>query len=165
MNRKTLIADIQGFKNDANNFIVKEFALATPEYTQVFLVKPPYAYRRLTDSEKKHVKWVEKNLGYRWSEGHIDYLHFKRIIKSYLEHKQVLVKGLEKTNWIKELCDSCVVIDIETKGCPSLLELIKKYSININPSIFCCINHKINCALKNVICIKQWCLDFSAKPN
>lgn len=108
------------------------------------------------------MKWIERNLGYRWSEGHIDYHEFRRIIKPYLEHKQVFVKGLEKTRWIKELCANCVVRDVEDVGCPNLLVLSKKY----NP--ISCVNHFMinkNCALKNVLCIRNWCLDNLTKLN
>lgn len=101
MNIKTIIVDVQGFKDAQNRFIIKELALSTAEYTQVFLIKPPYSYRHLTNSEKKHVRWIENNLGYRWSEGHIDYREFSRIIIPYLRSKQVIVKGLEKKNGSK----------------------------------------------------------------
>lgn len=150
-----LFVDLQGFKNDNNGFIVKELALATNEYTQIFLIKPPFPYRCLTSSEKKCVKWIENNLGYRWADGHIDFIQFKRIIVPYLENKLVFVKGLEKSKWIKDLCDICTVKNIEDIGCPSLMQLFKTYNSQFID--FSCVTHKTNyCALRNVLCIKKW---------
>lgn len=151
-----LFVDVQGFKNYNNDFIVKELALATNDYTQVFLIKPPFPYRCLTNSEKKRVKWIENNLGYRWAEGHIDFIQFKRIILPYLENKNVLVKGLEKSKWIRELCDSCTVKNIEDVGCPNLMQLYKSYNSQLTD--FSCVTHKTNhfCALRNVLLIKKW---------
>lgn len=157
MNTKTLFVDIQGFKNAENEFIVKELALATSEYTQVFLIKPPYPYRYLTEVEKKRVQWIENNLGYRWGEGHVDFLQFKSIIKPYLQNKLLIVKGLEKVKWLKELCENCAITNIEEKGCPNLKQLFEMFKSYLND--FTCIIHKSNCALRNVLCIKKWFKD------
>lgn len=145
-----IFVDLQGFKSKDNQFIVKELAIATKEHTQVFLVKPPYAYSTLSQEEKKQVKWLEINRGIFWSEGFIDYREFKRIIPSYLQNKNIFVKGLEKIYWIKDLCKNCNVIEIP--GCVNLSLLQNEYSTNS----FNCINHKKQCALKNVLCLSKW---------
>lgn len=154
-----VIADVQGFKDSTNNFIVKEFAFATPQYTQTFLIKPPYPYCNLTRDEKKQVNWLEHNRGYRWSEGYIDYREFRRFIKPYLVNKIVFVKGLEKTKWVKELCNEASVVDIASMGCPNLETLFAKYVSD--KVIYNCWSHKKFCALKSVICIKNWYLEYS----
>lgn len=156
MKSDMIIVDVQGFKDTHNNFIIKEFALATSELTQTFLIKPPYPYKSLTKDEIKHVKWVEFHLGLRWSEGYIDYREFKRIIIPYLTNKKVLAKGLEKVKWIKELCDNCNVIDLGEKGCPNLSNLYNIYGERNN---IYCVHHSKICALKNVLCIKKWYID------
>lgn len=40
------IVDLQGFKDDANNFILKEIAILCGDQMQWFLFKPPFPYRR-----------------------------------------------------------------------------------------------------------------------
>lgn len=159
MNSDIIIVDIQGFRDMNNDFIVKELAIATDKYTQTFLIKPPYSFHSLSNFEKKQTIWLEKTRGIRWSEGYIDYREFKRIIVLYLINKKILTKGLEKLKWIKDLCAKCKVVDIGEKGCPNLLKLHHEYCkphINFN-----CINHTKECALKNVMCIKQWYIDNS----
>lgn len=155
MNSDTIIADVQGFKDMKNNFIIKELSIATRNHTQTFIVKPPYTYKNLTDEEKKQVRWLEKNRGLKWSEGFIDYREFKRIVVPYLSGKRILVKGLEKILWIRELCQDCEIIELGEKGCPNFLKLYNDYRVEDN-KILNCEYHRKMCALKNVLCIKKW---------
>lgn len=60
MSTDIVFADLQGFHNFKNDFIIKEFAYATKEYTQVYLVKPPYPFSKLAHNEKKTGKMVRK---------------------------------------------------------------------------------------------------------
>lgn len=156
MNSNIIVVDVQGFKNSNNEFIIKEFAYCTLEYTQVFLIKPPYRFSKLSDKEKELVKWVEHSRGIYWNQGHIDYREFQRIIKPILTHKLVIVKGLEKTKWVEDLCHECNIINIESKGCPNLCMLKTKY---VNNLTYNCFIHKKSCALANVIYVKKWCID------
>ena len=151
-----IIVDIQGFKDSENRFIVKELAIATGEYTQVFLIKPPYSFNYLTNEEKKQVSWIERNRGIFWNEGFINYRGFKQVIVPYLENKNILVKGLEKVDWIKKLSSNCNVVDVGDKGCPNFFKLHNNYC---KKGIFNCVNHNKQCALKNVISIKKWYYD------
>lgn len=154
MSLNTLIVDVQGFKDQNNNFIVKELSFANHDYTQSFLIKPPYLFKYLKSEEKKQVKWLERNRGIYWNEGYIDYREFLRIIVPYLENKKIIVKGLEKTKWVKELCASCDVYDIDVENCPNFSVLYEKYC-NKKTS-FNCVNHTKCCALKNVLCLKKY---------
>lgn len=154
-NENPIFVDLQGFKNSNNKFIVKEFAIVTKEWSQVFLVKPPYPYSSLTPEEKKQTKWIERNRGIFWSEGFIDSRECTRVIHLYLANKNVVVKGQEKIKWVKEICEICNVVDIGDKGCPNLSTLHEKYA---NCNLYC-MNHKKQCALKNVICLKKWYFD------
>lgn len=157
MKQNYLFVDVQGFKDCKNNFILKELALATQEYTQVFLIKPPHAYCNLTREEKTRVNWIEKKKGIFWKDGYIDYREFRRVIIQYLENKNIIVKGAEKVKWVKELCSNCDVIDIGDKGCPNLVQLTTKYCKDY--TLFNCVYHEKQCALKNVICVIKWYFD------
>lgn len=154
MNPEAILLDVQGFKDLNNNFVVKELALATRDYTQTFLVKPPYLFRYLTSNEQKQVKWLERNRGIYWNEGYIDYKEFHRLIVPYLQNKTIIVKGLEKVQWVKDLCVNCKVLELSEKQCPNLSFLHKKYC-NVDSNLNCN-NHLKQCALKNVLCIKKY---------
>lgn len=153
--KELIIIDVQGFKDLKNEFIVKECAIASENHTQVFLIKPPFAFDELLRQEKRRVSWIENNHGIYWSEGHIYLREFENIIRPYLENKQIIVKGNEKTKWVKKICVNCDVIDIEKKGCPNLPSLHQKFCGD-NVSKFNCLAHSKQCALKNVLCIKMW---------
>lgn len=158
-----IFVDVQGFKDCYNQFIIKELALSTKEFTQVYLIKPPYAYNTLSREEKKTVRYLERERGITWSEGHIDYREFKRIIIPLIENKIIIMKGLEKQKWIKELCENCVLVDIEDRGSPNFMTLYKNYCKN--ECNFNCLSHAKFCALKNVICIKKWSLENNILNN
>lgn len=159
MNNDTtsIIVDVQGFKNQNNEFIIKELVIGTSEHTQIFLIKPPYPFSALTLEERKRVWWIERNRGYRWSEGHIDYKEFKRLIKPYFKKRKIIVKGEEKVKWVRELCEHENVLDISNKGLPNLETLSNLYCKDMFS--YNCFNHLKYCALKNVICIKKWLID------
>lgn len=148
-----IFVDLQGFKWSNNEFIIKEFALATNEFTQVFLVKPPYPFSRLSPHENRHVTWLEKNYGILWREGFIDHREFKRIIVNYLKDKTIFVKGTEKVQWVKHLSPSSTVLDLDENQQYSFRHLYEKYCIKSD--VYNCVHHKKMCALKNVICIKK----------
>lgn len=152
-----IFVDLQGFKTKENEFIVKEFAYSTLEYTQIFLIKPPFPFSKLTESEKRQTRWIEKHYGILWHEGFVDYREFQRLIVNHIKNKTILVKGMEKIQWIKHLCVDCTVIDLGETGAPNLQELHKQYCLL--KGVFNCIYHKKYCALKNVICLKKWSLD------
>lgn len=155
MNGNTIIVDLQGFKDFKNKFIIKELAIATKDHTQTFLIKPPYTFKKLIVEEKKQVRWLEKNRGLTWREGFIDYYEFRRLIVPYLSGKKVLIKGLEKIEWIRELCQDCEIIELGEKGCPKFLTLFNDYCEKENKTLNC-VHHKKICALKNVLCLKMW---------
>lgn len=149
-----IFVDVQGFKDRSNNFIVKEMSLATTEYTQTFLVKPPYAFSKLNCEERRQVTWIEKHRHILWSEGFIDYQEFHRMAKTLLLNKFILVKGNEKVNWVKKLTNECNIVDIGERGCPKLESLYEKFCKD--KYFYNCAHHVDYCALKNVLCMKKW---------
>lgn len=158
-----IFVDLQGFKTIENEFIIKELAYSTSEYTQVFLVKPPFLFSKLADNDKRQTRWLEKHFGIMWHEGYVDYREFKRLIVEHIKDKTIFVKGVEKIQWVKSLCYECNVIDLGDKGAPNLQNLFKKYCIGDN--VYNCVYHKKNCALRNVLCIKKWYLDSICNLN
>lgn len=155
----SVIIDVQGFKTDSNEFIVKEIAILCNNHIQTYLIKPPYPFYNLTKTERKQVCWIERNRGIHWKEGFISYLNYKGYVNmnNYLNNKRVYAKGVEKVQWISKMfgCDS--VYNLEDKSCPSLLSLYEQYETNSD--VFSCLYHPSICALKNVLVLRKWCLD------
>lgn len=160
MKSDTIFVDVQGFKDFRNKFILKELAIATFDCTHVFLIKPPFPYKLLRLEEKKQVNWIQRNRGIYWNEGYINYADISKLIIPFLENKCILVKGLEKIEWIKEFCENCKIVDLGEKGCPNFFSLYKSLMCESKDSIdITCCFHKQICALKNVISLRKWYID------
>lgn len=151
------IVDIQGFKDESNNMIVKEIAIMCDNRLQVYLIKPPHRFYNLTKSERRHVCWIERNINILWNEGYVPYSNYKSItrITEYLKDKTLFVKGYEKVIWAKKIAGHENVFNLEDRGCPSIYTLYDKY--DNSPGIFSCIYHPNVCALKNVTILNKWC--------
>lgn len=152
-----VIVDVQGFKSDSNNFIVKEIAILYNNQLQVYLIKPPYPFYNLSKTEMKQVSWIERNRGIYWKEGYIPYLSYNNNICKFLHDKNIYTKGIEKMLWIKEITRNNHVYNLEDKGCPSFMELYETYKLS--KEVYACIHHNQICALKNVMCLNIWCKD------
>lgn len=152
-----IIVDVQGFKNDQNYFLPKEIAIVYNDRVQVLLIRPPYPYEWLTETEKKQVNWIEKNRKITWSEGFVPYENYKCHLIHALKCNDIYCKGLEKQLWLKDILNNPNVFNLEDKGCPSLLTLYKLY--DSHSDIFSCVYHPTICALKNVTCLRKWCLN------
>lgn len=154
------ILDFQGFKNENNEFIIKELAIISTDgqiyELQLFL--PPCSLHQLSKSVRKQVHWVEKHLhGLYWSSGFKEYNKINDIFKQIDIQGNVYVKGLEKQSFIANLLSNfnVKVINLEDLGCPRLSVL--KQQTNVNSFKPCNFSHPINnCAYVNVHILLQW---------
>lgn len=151
------IVDVQGFKTEDNIFIAKEVAILSDNQYHTFLIKAPFQFSDLTETEKRQVRWIERNRKIYWNSGNIPYKNLRMLVAGYLTGKTVFCKGLEKVSWIRDIIGTSKVYNLEDKGCPSLISLYSKYYSFEN--VFSCINHSTVCALKNILCLRNWCLD------
>lgn len=153
----TAIVDVQGFKTEANKFVLKEIAILCSDKLQMFLIKPPFPFYDLTKQERRQVAWIERNRKICWGEGFIPYSNYQYLILDLLRDKCIYIKGLEKVLWLKNILNNNNVINLEDKGCPSLPSLYDQYKYS--EDLYSCIYHSSICALKNVLCLKKWCSD------
>lgn len=147
-----LFVDFQGFKNPNNEFVVKEFAIATSDGTTIqhWTVKSPCPYSVLDVKTKKQCTWTTNHYhGLRWQDGDITIQALHRQLYSILNSSVVYVKGLEKANYIKEFFKSCLVLDLEDY--PSLKVLTTS-------NVYCFFHGKSKrmCALNNVLKLVQY---------
>lgn len=158
----SVFVDVQGFKTDYNEFIIKEIAIKSGQQFITLQFKPPFSYNELTNTEKKNVCWIERNRQIFWDEGFIPYSYHTIYIRGLIKNKTIYVKGLEKVTWLKKILgynmdqNSCI-FNLEDKGCPNLLSLYKDYKSCLD--VYRCINHSSHCALQNVTCMQKWCLE------
>ncbi|CAG9781774.1 unnamed protein product [Diatraea saccharalis] len=156
----TAIVDVQGFKTETNEFIIKEIAVLCNKKLQVFLIKPPFPFYDLTKQERRQVAWIERNRHIYWSEGFIHYSNYQHLILDVLRDKCIYTKGHEKMLWLKRILNNNnnkSVFNLEDKGCPNLLSLYDQYKYY--EGMYNCIYHDSICGLKNVLCLNKWCID------
>lgn len=123
------IVNVQGFKTEQNQFIVKEIAIKCKERMILLLIKPPFPFYNLTKKERLHVHWIEKNRGILWNEGFVSYFSYKSIILNFKKNKRLFTKGSEKVIWLKEILENDSVYNLEEFKCPNLKTLNEKYYI------------------------------------
>lgn len=152
-----VVMDIQGFKNENNQFIPKEIAIICNKSMLVLLIKPPYRFYNLTKKERIQVSWIEKNRGILWNEGYVPYCNYKSLMLDFCKNKRVYAKGFEKVRWLKKIIESDNVHNLENVNCPNLETLSDKYSMSSD--IQNCIYHTNICAFKNVSYLNKWCIE------
>lgn len=174
MEPNTIVLDIQGFKNNLNSFIIKEItAINLDSGTLLFhhIVCPPYDRRILSPDKLRECYWLTKHFhGLEWHSGDIPYdVILEKIRDIFNENTNstttstnlpltVLVKGLEKKEYIKSLVpEYCSVIDLDSLGCQSLDSLNNLFT---NDTLRCA-NHKNDthrCSLSNTVNLRKWYL-------
>lgn len=149
--------DLQGFVCDYNNtFAVKEICILTKNIRLHEFVKPPFPFCELNSHFKKQAKWLENFYhGLNWNLGYISSQELQRTILPILKDKIVLVKGVKKVNWMKDILndDKIFCFNLEDIDCD--LQLSKQIHCNQ----FTCAKHKTDnsrCARSNAALLKKW---------
>lgn len=154
------IMDIQGFKGERNQYIIKELAIISSDgqLYELQLFQPPCKISELSENVQEQVHYLEKHFhGLYWNSGFRPYSQLRHIMKNLNLSGTVYVKGCEKKMFVSDLLSTFMVnvVNIEELGCPSL-SILKQFlqPSSIKPCVF---NHKSNnCAYLNVNAILQW---------
>lgn len=156
-----LIVDVQGFKGNNGEFIVKELAYLDPNepaaVPQLVTFQPPFSWYDLPSAIKSINLWLKYSFhGLNWSDGDVPYNKLTEVCSSLLDssptrHVIVWVKGAQKKEWMQPYFSN--IRNLEELGCPSLK------SQGFRPPIVCT-HHlpgwKENCAVQNISAIKNW---------
>lgn len=161
MDHPTIILDIQCFKDNSDNLIIKEVtAIELESATLLFhhIVCPPFERKQLSSEKLRESYWTIKHChGIEWNQGDIAYtVMMKKLEYLFSSCLRVYVKGIEKRQFIKTLCpDYCLVIDLESLGCESLECLNILYA---NNSLRCKYHTSSNhrCSLTNALNLRRW---------
>lgn len=159
-----VIIDIQGFKMEPNEFVLKELFISSvrvnkcgEEIHKLFTFDPPFPWKNLPRKYKKTNNWLTANHhGLCWeSRGTHKYTSIVKILKKVLKGvDQIYVKGLEKKKWLETMLKNKIPVDnLEDFDCPNF-ESLKEDE---------CINHRAlrkepiyHCAQSNVMQLKMW---------
>lgn len=136
--------DLQGFKTESNDFIVKEAAILRDGNKLLhWIFEPPFEFRRLTATEARQVRWLtNKHHGIGWTDGYVPYKTVGSCLKLALENtQQIIVRGLEKKKWLWKLT-GIEALDLDQEDVPRL---------SLMPNgLHRCAFHTGVCAMENV---------------
>lgn len=165
-----IIVDFQCFKNNDNEFILKEVCVleaVSGTLLMHHIVKPPFDRDLLTDEKLRESYWLTKHChGLNWDQGDIHYNVLEDKLRSCISKRStVYVKGDQKKEFVRctLITDFCTtnVIDVSDSGCGS----IKSINNLLSTNTVRCRHHKTidtRCALSNCISLRSW-LFLSAK--
>lgn len=161
-----IILDLQGFKQPANEFVVKELSSINVFHDEkkslrlsYFHFNPPSPWHMLPTTYQVMNRWCQRNLhGLHWNSGKLSYSCLNAVLGNILiDVKTIFVKGLEKKKWLENLINySIPVVNLEDFGCP-LLNDIKVPIGCINQHRHSTIKY-YKCAFENVQRMRQWFL-------
>jgi hypothetical protein len=142
-----LLLDFEGYLIN-EKFIFKEFTIIDilqNNLNHLFL-KSPY-----TESNNEHVNWIYNNIHLipiNYGTTPIKYIYY------LLKNKLVLVKGREKSIYIKKIFKNSIVVDIETLGCPKYIDSFS-FHCSFEPHNS---NNFSHCSFKKVLFYRNWLL-------
>lgn len=152
----TTIFDCQGFKTTSNVFIVKEIAFSllcnkSVVSTGHYVIHYATPFKELDTTT---AAWLTKN--HHQLDIHsvgVPLEYALQALNSIIPAQTlVLVKGVEKVLWVKNLLPSYTIINLEERGCPSLhgLRMINGIS-----------KSQATSAKLNVDLLRKWWIDSS----
>lgn len=162
--------DFQGFKDNSNRFVVKEFALLTKNIKLHDIIKSP-VFVTLDEKHQKQAKWLTENYhGLDWRSENISLTELRNKIQPILKKKIIYLKGEEKVKWFHHIfghnnntkSNSREVINLESIACT--INLHKKDE-NIRNKFHSCKYHhylknkknpNCHCAMENVLILYTW---------
>lgn len=147
-----IFIDLQGFRSNSNQFIVKEVAIVYSDNEVFsFIVKPPYKFECLTAEKQKQARWLTKRFhGLHWSDGTVPYSTVKQILWENVKDLDVCVQGMEKKKWLEHILER-EVFNIQEITSTNLKILEKQY-----PNCYRCNDHGYgSCAVKNAFLIRK----------
>ena len=103
---------MQCFKNDQNEFIVKELTILKREGApENFLFLPPYPENQLSSRTQKINYYCTRKIhGLNWDDGKTDYYGLGVILKSRCRgYDLVLTKGSEKRRYLEKILQQKVI--------------------------------------------------------
>lgn len=142
------IVDFQGFKDNTNKFVIKEFAICSlnGESIRHWIVKPPYEFSELNQTSQINCHWLKKYYhGLSWEGGDIT---MEELLRNLSQYRGVFfVKGIEKKNYLNKFFS--VVENLEDFGCPRLnvLDHTRMHCFEHSRFNICSLNNAMNLSI------------------
>uniref|UniRef100_A0A8D9FBP8 Uncharacterized protein n=1 Tax=Cacopsylla melanoneura TaxID=428564 RepID=A0A8D9FBP8_9HEMI len=126
------VVDLQFFRGDNKELILKciSFSPLVSDVFEQFVFKAPFPIDQLSPYRRREASFVTRNIHkIHWDDGFIEYNQMKHVINSNLNSaKEILIKGLEKANFLNSVLGRNVCYNVENLDCPNLRSLKLKLS-------------------------------------
>lgn len=154
-----IVLDFQAFKDNNNEFIIKECAVVAIDgsFVEHWVIAPPYEFYMLKKEKRREAVWVKQNYhGLSWGDGGISYKAFQDELRQVCSDVcRVFVKGNEKAEFLKTLVKKDV-INLEDYNTPRLKRLMFNSYLPVLRCFRHCKDKKYICALSNADKLKLW---------
>lgn len=115
------VIEFEGFAL-SKTFVFKEATIRNlnTEFRQWFWIRPPFNFQKLTNKEKRIVRYCERKIHkLSWSSGTQSFNNFCEVLKTIKDDDIVFTKGLQKANILSTLIPSLAkVYDLDDFQCP-----------------------------------------------
>lgn len=145
--------DIQCFYSN-NAYLIKELALTSLDGSIVehYIFRAPFPFHDLDLKDQQTNAYLTRNKHcLNWYAGVVNYSQLPLILERIgREYAILYTKGKQKQDCLQNYVSrACLVVDLESRNCPSLLDL------SIYPAARCYMNHP-SCALTNCVRMREW---------
>ena len=95
LGERSVVLDVEGFRYKKNDFVVKELATTTSDYSDRLIFLPPVNLKILPKLEQKAYNWLTNYLhGLHWENGDYLYINLSQILRSF-----VLTTARDQQKW------------------------------------------------------------------
>lgn len=96
------VIEFQGFKDNNNDFIIKELAIVGDSIQCQFIFKAPYSFNQLNYKMRRTARWLTRHYHYiHWDDGIITYNN--KIIRTLCKQFDIIyTSGNEKTTFLQK---------------------------------------------------------------
>lgn len=151
-----IIIDCQAYKDNLNNFIIKECAVTTPDYCFIhhWVIAAPYDFYRLSKQKRKKAIWLHHGL--KWCDGHIKYNDFLKELRHICSgSSRIFAKGKEKCEFLTGIL-GLSVIGMDNYWAPCIKTLLQDTYLPVWRCFYHSKHKKHVCALANAYKLKFW---------
>lgn len=127
-----VFVDIQGFKTIGNAFVVKEFCLVDGDYIYHTLVQSPCKRSELMNAYRREADWLTYVYhGLKFDSGSLTLYDLVRNTFERVVDRTVLVKGVEKVKWVKQIYN---IVDNINLHCVNVEDTHSAFSFAVKPT-------------------------------
>lgn len=100
-----IIIDFQGFKDDQNNYVVKELSMLSKYRSDLLLFSPPFNEKYLSpEIQELNLKFTTSGHGFFWNDGSSPYVILEStLVDRCKDFDKIIIAELEKVRFMQNI--------------------------------------------------------------